>query len=214
MKGKILVSIIILSIILNACSSSKLPEGVWVNKDRATDKTYSSLFIVVMTADIEARVKLESSLAAAAMKKGFKAVKSVDVMPGSLKDPKVPEKDSLVIKVKASGCDAVLISSLLKKGENIGYTPGTTVYAQMPDYTWSGSYFGYYTYWAPLVSQPSYYTNDKNYLMQTNLYDAASGEIMWSVQSQILNPSSLKDFSKTYTADLISKLQKGKILKK
>jgi len=50
--------------------------------------------------------------------------------------------------------------------------------------------------------------------MQSNLYDAASQEIMWSVQSEIFNPSSLDKFSRSYTQTLIKQLQDDGLAKK
>ena len=49
--------------------------------------------------------------------------------------------------------------------------------------------------------------------MQSNLYDAASEEIMMSVQSKIFDPSSLKLFSGNYTYTLFNQLKKEKIIK-
>ena len=215
MKRYALLSVIAGAFIFTACSSSKESTGVWVNKEKIQGKTWSNVFIIVMTADIQARVALEKDLAAIAISKGYKAVKSIDVMPADLNDPKTPCKEEIVKKVKASGCDAVFVASLLDKAEDIRYTPGTTAYSVGPYYSWSGNYYsGYYSHWYPTVSSPSYYSKDKTYFMLSNLFDVASEEIMWSVQSEVFNPSSLKSFSKSYTASLLSQLKKDNLLKK
>jgi hypothetical protein len=49
--------------------------------------------------------------------------------------------------------------------------------------------------------------------MQSNLYDVASEEIMWSVQSNVFDPSSLSQFSKAYTSQLIKQLKEEGLLK-
>ncbi len=212
---KILLVSLISFFLLN-CSTTKEPEstGVWVNKEKIAGKSFSKVFIVVVTADIEARSVLENDLATVATSKGYKAVKSIDVMPPVLSDPKTPTKEEVVNKVKDSGCDAVFVAALLKKDEAVRYVPGKTAYSIAPYYSYAGSYYGYYSYWQPTVSTPSYYQHDKNYFMQSNLYDAASEEIMWSVQSEVFNPSSLSKFSKAYTATLIKLLEKEKVLRK
>ena len=164
-----------------------------------------------MTADIEARSVIETDLAAAATSKGKQVVKSIDVLPPVLSDPKkMPTKDEVVSKVKETGCDAVFIASLLKKEEEIYYEPGTTTYSIRPYYTY---YSGYYSQWYPAVSTSDYYSNDKTYFMQSNFYDAASEKIMMSVQSKIFDPSSLKLFSGNYTYTLFNQLKKEKIIK-
>lgn len=211
MKKNCLAILIVAGLMFTACSSGKESTGVWVNKDKIQGKSFHKVFIVVMTADIQARVRVENDLAAAAIAKGYEAVKSVEAIPPVLSDPKLPTKDEVVSKVKSSGCDAVFVASLLDKNESVHYTPGKTAYSTLPYYTY---YPGYYSNWYPSVSTPSYYSHDKKYFMLSNLYDAASEEIMWSVQSEIFNPETLEKFSRTYTTSLIKQLEKEKMLKK
>src|SRR5689334_15226114 len=84
-------------ILLLSCSLGKNSTG---KKDEG--KTYNNLFIIANTADIEFRVRLEKELALAAESKGYKAVKSIDVIPPVLNDPKPPSNEELVNKVKAT----------------------------------------------------------------------------------------------------------------
>ena len=216
MKNCLVLAFIITGAILAACSSSKTPttSTVWVNKDKVGTKSYHRVFIVVMTADIETRVQLENDLAAVAESRGYEAVKSYDSITFSLDRPKAPTREEVINSVRASGADAVFVASLLKKDEELNYTPGTTAYSQGNYYSWNGQVFGYYSNWYPTVSTPDYYSHDKKYFMQSNLYDVASEELLWSVKSQVFNPASLKKFSKTYTSDLITQLEDQKILKK
>lgn len=214
MKKIHILSVPVIVLFFLSCSPTQESTGVWVNKEKIQGKTFGNFFILVMTADIEARVALENDLAAIATARGFKAVKSLDLMPFDLKDPKLPPKEEVVKKIKESGCDAVFIASLINKDDTVRYTPGTTAYSVMPYYSYYGSYTGYYSYWQPTVSTSDYYAREKTYFLQSNLYDVASEEIMWSVQSKIFNPSSLKSFSNTYTSTLFAQLKKAKLLKK
>jgi len=204
--------LLIITLFLAACSSPKeSTTGIWVNKDKIQGKSFNKIFIVVMTADPEARSTVENDLAAVATSRGHPVVKSIDVITTSLKDPKLPTKDEVVAKVKETTCDAVFVATLLKKEESVGYTPGTSAYSVAPYQTY---YPGYYSYWYPSVSTPSYYDHEKTYFMQSNLYDVASEEIMWSVKSKIFSPETLKKFSKQYTSTLVKQLEKEKLIKK
>ena len=211
MKKDLLFLVIITGLIFANCSSPKESTGVWVNKEKIQGKSFHKVFIVVLTADIEARMQVESDLAAVAVARGHEVVKSLDVIPFVLSDPKAPTREEVVSKVKESGCDAVFIAALLKKEEDVHFEPGKTAYAKQPYYTY---YTGYYSHWYQSVNTRDYYSHEKNYFMQSSLYEAASEEIMWSVQSDIFNPSSLKEFSRTYTSTLIKQLEKEKLLKK
>ncbi|AEV98500.1 hypothetical protein Niako_2145 [Niastella koreensis GR20-10] len=214
MKSIYPLSAVMMAIIFATCKSPKESEGVWINKEQLKGKTYSNLFILVVTADIQARVKLESDLSNVATARGLKTVKSVDVMPFDMENPKKPAKEEVVSKVKESGCDAVFIASLLKKEDRMKYTEGRSAYTPMTNYTPAGNYYAYYSGTYNTVSTPSYYTQDKVYLMQSNLYDAATEEKMWAVNSEVFNPANIDAFSKSYTKTLLSKLQKARLIKK
>jgi hypothetical protein len=214
MKKMKLLSVVAAIVMLASCTTANESTGVWVNKEKMQGKSFSNIFILVMSADLEARSAVENDLAAAASAKGYKTVKSIDVMPPSFKDPKTPAKEDVISKVKESGCDAIFVATLLKKEDDVRYTPGTTAYSPLPYYTWSGNFYGYYNNYYPTVSTPGYYSKEKSYFIQSNLYDVATEEIMWSVQSKIFDPASLKGFSKTYTSELIKKLEKETLFKK
>src|SRR5690349_12253410 len=107
MKKVYLLLVMVVTVIFSDCTSPREITGVWINKEKVKDKSYSNIFIIVMTADIQARVRLESDIANLVTAKGLKAVKSVDVMPFDIDNPKLPSKEDIVSKVKASGCDAV-----------------------------------------------------------------------------------------------------------
>jgi len=214
MKRVWVLSVISVGFVFAACSSAKESTGVWVNKEKIAGKTYSNFFVIVMTADIEARVKLENEIAATIVSRGHKAIKSYEVLPADLKDPKPPAVDALIEKIKASDCDAVFVVSLLDKNDEIRYTSGGTYYTQQTYYSWAGTFFGYYSHYYSTVSSAGYYSNDKTYFMQSNLFDKASQELMFSVQSEIFNPSSLASGSRTYISTLLKQLGKAKLLKK
>jgi hypothetical protein len=214
MKSVLALFTLVLTIAVSSCSSSKKSTGVWINTEKIQGKSFSKIFIVVLTADVEARAKLENDLAAEAEKRGIESVKSIEVMPPSLTTPTTPSKDEIAAKVKEGNCDGVFVASLLKQEEDVRYIPGTTAYTIMPYYTYHGTWFGYYSRWAPMINNPGYYTKEKSYFMQSNLYDVATEEIMWSVQSEVFNPSSLNKFSKYYTATLIKQLEKEGLLRK
>ncbi len=211
--------LVLAGFLLAGCKSSKESKstestGIWVNEEKIQGKTFHKIFIVVMTADIEARVRLENDLAAVATTRGYEAVKSLDLLPMSLDNPRKPTKDEVVAKVKESGSDAVFLASLLRQEEAIHYVPGTRAYSMTPYYSYVGTYYGYYNNYYESVSKPAYYDHDKKFFMQSNLYDAASEELMWSVQSEVFNPADLPKFSKGYTESLLKQLEKIKLMRK
>ena len=214
MKRSCLLVIITIALVFAACKSQKNSTGIWVNKEKVKDKSYQNIFIVVMTADVEVRSKVETDLATMITSKGFKAIRSSDVMPGSVKDPRKPTKEEIVGKVKENGCDGVFVAALFKKGEDIGYVPEKNAYMTVPYNNYVGGYYGYYTNYYSTVSEPGYYQVNKQYFIHSNFYDAASEEIMFTVQSDVFNPATLDKFSKMYIGSLVKQLEAEKIIKK
>ena len=219
MKRIQLLFIISTIVFINSCTATKEPNGVWVNKEKIQGKSFSNVFIVVVTGNLEARDILEKDIANIIIKKGFKAVKSIDVLPPDLKSSTIPTKEAVIKAVKENGCDAVFVASVLKKEADVNYHAGTEAYTTLPYATmpysgWGGTYFGYYSYAYSTVSTPGYYSKEKTYFIQSNLYDAASEQIMWSVQSKILDPQSITQFSKSYTSKVIAQLKEEKLITK
>ncbi|HEX6191426.1 MAG TPA: hypothetical protein VFZ42_03640 [Chitinophagaceae bacterium] len=207
-------AIMVVIFLIVSCTASKGTAGVWVNEEKAKGKSFSKIFVIVMTADVEARLNVETEIVNAAVSRGIQAVKSIDLLPMDIHNPKMPTKDEVVSKLKENACDAIFIASVLQKDEKVGYTQGGTAYAKAPYYVQGGDFYGYFSDWHPTVSMPSYYTHDKTYYMLSNLYDVASAEIMFSIKSEVFNPSSLASFSRSYVKTLFSKLEEAKLLKK
>ena len=207
-----------IAFLLTACSSSNKTSGVSVNKQKLNGRSFHKIFIEVATVDIQIRNRLENDLTATAISEGYSAVKSLDMIPFSLKEPRLPTKDEIELKVKESGCDAILIVSVLGKGETVEYTPGTVTNANsqflaaiLGDVLKKGGNVSP----IPSVNIPGSFSHGgMNIILQSNLYDVPAEELMFSVQSENIDISSLDKISKSYSATLIAQLKKEKLLKK
>ena len=211
-----LLVIFAIAILMTTCSSSNKTSGGSVNKQKLNGRTFHKLFIEVATFDIEVRSRLENDLAATAISEGYAAVKSLDMIPFSLKEPKLPAKDEIVLKVKESGCDAILIVSLLRKSETVEYTPGTVTNENsqflagiLADVLKRGGNVNP----IPAVNTPgSFSRGDMNFILQSTLYDVPAEELMFSFLSENIDISSLDKVSKSYSTTLIAQLKKEKLL--
>ena len=209
MKRAHLLFTITIVTIFSACAPTQEYTGVWVNKDKIKGKSYKSIFIIAVTPDLQVRQRFESDIDSVIVSRGLKAVKSIDVMPPT-SDAKMPTKEEMVAKIKASGCDAVFIATLLKKIDDVNYTPGHNATSLVPN----GNYYGFYSYYYTTVSTPSYLSQDKIYVMQSDLFDVATEEKMWSAESSVMNPSSLQRMSRVYVNKLVNQLTEQGAIKK
>jgi hypothetical protein len=131
----------------------------------------------------------------------------------------MPTKDEINLKAKESGCDAVLVVSVLHKEEAISFNKGTSTKANSQFLAGIlGMALGKKTdniNPIPPVSIPGSYTREKDYfIIQSVLYDVATEEIMYFVQSTNFKISSMDKIRKSYTATLIAQLETNKLLKK
>ncbi|WP_035464800.1 hypothetical protein [Algoriphagus vanfongensis] len=204
--------LVITLLILGACSPSVKILGSWTSPNKPAGG-YDDLFVTALTDNILARQTVETDLDNLLMEDGVNAQSSFDILPPGFKSNGV-DKDQILSKIRELGNDAILTVAVLDQTNETRYVPGTTMYSPM-GYGYYGSFWGYYNYYNPVMYDPGYYTTDKNYYLEANLYDAETEELVWSSQSETTNPASIETFSKTFSETVVNQLIKdGLIIKK
>jgi hypothetical protein len=197
----------ILAVLLVACSTSTEVTGVWKSSDLKS--SYRNICIAATTDDLTARQIVEDEMHKQLQKNGVKSTKMTDLLPQKFTGT-VDEKDIIIDKVRKNGNDAILAFTLIKKKEETRYVPGSAQY--MPYWDYYGTFGGYYGYYGPRVYSPGYYTKDEVYYIETNLYDAKTEKLVWSVQSKTYNPSGISQFSVDFTKSITRQLIKSKVI--
>ena len=212
------VLIIAAAVTFNSCAPAITTTASWVNREKIPAQPYKSVFIMVLTNNLEAMTYLENDLAKAAEARGLKAYKSIDEL-GPIGITKIlPVKDVIASKLKALNCETIFIVAMLDKTSETRYVPGSTAmympntYGGYGAYGMYGGYGGYYGY-AGAVYSPGYYTTDKTYFLQSNLYDAKTEDLLLSIQSKAENPAGIQKSSQQYTQTLMDEIQKLQIRK-
>lgn len=199
-------------LIISACSTSTRITGSW--KDPAVDASTGeskSVLITALSRNIEVRTKLEDALAAKAAERNIEAVKSSDIFTPDFFQV-LPDRDELISQIKQTGVDAILTVSLIDTESETRYVRGSTHYAPMPVYSWYGGFYSYINYWHPIMYDPGYYVTDKTYFLETNLYNAETGKLVWSAQSETVNPTSIDAFAAEYPKVLLEHMVKDGLL--
>jgi hypothetical protein len=210
MKLKI-VSLLLFAMIMSNCGPTQKVTGFWADPEAASKGPYKKAFVIVLTPNKDVNYYIESEIRKTLISRGYKVVMFNDIFPPNLTLSRDFTREQLAESIKKTGCDAVFTLALLDAKSVESYHPGT-VYAPV-NYGYYGSYYGYYNYYYPQVYSPGYYSVDKTFYLETNLYDLASDKLLWSVQSEASNPSNLDDWFKKYSYMLINHL-KGKGLAK
>ncbi len=212
MKPHAFVLIMPVVLFLSGCSTSTKITGSWVDPSiKQQPEKINSIFIATLSRKIDFRTKLENAMAAQIEQRNIKTIKSAEFFNPEFYQTK-PSKEVLLSKIKETGVDAILTVSIINKDSETRYVPGTRRYYPSPAFGWYGNFYMYYNYWYPSFSDPGYYVTDKTYFLETNLYDEKTEKLIWSAQSETMNPSSVDSFVQRYPEILIKQMVKDGIL--
>lgn len=210
MKNKPVI-VLLLATLISACASQKITNS-WINPDAYLKEPYKSTFVMVLSPNNGTSFDVEDQMARTLIARGNKAIRSTDVFPPNMSLSETFTREQLAEAIKKTGADAVFVLAVLDvKSETYYQTSG---YYSPMSYGMYGSYYGYYNYYYPYVYSPGYYSTSKTYYIESNFYDLEKDELLWSIQSEAYNPSSIDSFFKEYSYNLINLLKKEKLITK
>lgn len=206
MKFK-LVSLLLFVLLMWGCGPTQKITSSWSSPDATTKGTYKKVFVVALSPNSTANYDIEDQMAKILNSRGFRVARSTDIFPPKFSITQDLTREQLTAAIAKTGSEAVLVLALLDSKEVESYNPGT-VYAPV-NYAYNGSFYGYYNYYYPVVYSPGYYSVDKTFYLECNLYDLAGDKLLWSVQSEARNPKDLHSWFKAYANMLISHLKRN-----
>ena len=206
-----LILLFIISLIVPACTVTTQITGSWKSKD--LDGTqYKNIFIVALTHDVNARKIVENELAAQLREQGIDVTTSIELY-GPIKREQAGSKDDIIAKMRENSNDAIFTVSLVDTNTETRYVPGDdSMYAPTLTYNFYGDFGSYYNYYFPELNAPGYYANDRVYFLESNLYDVASEELVWSAQSESYSPGDIENFSAEFAGVTVARLKKDKLI--
>lgn len=206
----VLIGTAFLFTLVNSCSSPTVVTSSW-EKDNLQQE-YDNLMVAALTSDATSQVTIEDELVDELEDEdGVSARKSVDVLSADIVESD-NQKEEVFSNLKADGVDGILTISVLDAETEARYVPGGTVYNPVTAYGYYGTFWDYYDYWYPQFRAPGYYSLDKVYYMESNLYDAETEELVWSAQSETYNPIDLESFAENYSDEIVDELDDQDII--
>jgi hypothetical protein len=199
-------------LLLAACSTSTRITGSWIDPETKqkplNDRT---IFITSLARNIEVRTKLENSMAEQAALRNVKTEKSTNHLSAEFYQ-KLPTKQQLLSSIKRTGASSILTMTLINKESNNRYVRGNNMY--MPfRYGGFGGFYNYYNFMYPFMMDPGYYVTDKRYFLETNLYDVETEKLIWSAQSETVNPGSINNFVRDYPKVVLEQMAKDGVIR-
>lgn len=196
---------------LISCGPATQITGSWKN-EKLPRKAIKSIMVTALTARANARQTIENDLAAALENDKYSVVKSLDVIPPTFTQSKEPDKETLMKSIKGKNVDAILTVALINQETENRYVPGRYSYAPATRFVYYGRFWGYYNTWYPTLYEPGYYTEEKIYFLETNLYDARTEGLLWSAQSQTSSLGTMTAFARDFTTAVLARMKKDGVL--
>jgi hypothetical protein len=195
-------SLLSLFIFAAACGPSTKIEKTWTDPSftPATAKAFEKFLVVGLLKDESTRRIAEDKLARATNGKGIQSY--TYLKPGDTLSTSAGE---LSERMKKEGFDGVVVMRLVNMEKSTSYVPGSS-------YGYGG-WHGYYRYAAPMYASPGYYTEDKTYFVETNVYSLESDKLLWSGTTSTLNPSKPDKMIDDVIATLKEQLKKQGLVK-
>jgi len=180
-----------MSLALAACGGGTKFAGTWTNPEYAKQENVDDVLVVAISENATSRRMFESELASQLESQGIKAWPSTQFHPSVEQLPE-EKADALIAE---NGIEAVIVTRLLDVDRQDVYVPPTTYVSSYPTYgrPYYGSWYGYYSTGYTVSHDPGYSYEKVTVTLETNLYDAANGNIIWSGQSQTFDPGGVGD---------------------
>ena len=159
--------------VLSACSSTQIT-SVW--KDPTYQKHPEKMMVISVNKSPLNRRIFEEEFVRRIKKQGGDAIASYTVLP----DAKQEDEAMIASKVAEQNADTVLITRLVSRKTVQVYVPGNLYY---PPYYYD-SWRNYYGYGYHALYSPGYLTEDEYALIETNLYDAKTDNLIWAATSE------------------------------
>ena len=206
-------------LLVSGCATNTKLTGTW--SDPENKASYKNIMVVGVSNNEQKRRAYESFFVASFQDKGVASVASYTVIHNkeevSLTGKKGAFRKVVESAIEGSHIDAVLVTHVVSIEQEEVYRPSmdyqplysSGAYYNRPYY---GGMYGYHGYVTTYVQQPGYYTEEQTYVLESNLYDVASAELIWTTRSQTNAPESIQQAVKDISSLIISDLEERKLI--
>jgi len=193
--------LIVFAAVVAACTTAK-PIAEWRNR-AYTGGPFENILIVGISDRVTSRRAFENSFVDRLGEEQIKATAAFAVMPENAR----PTEENIRAVIEDIHFDAVLTTHLVGVDEKEIYQP--VAYRPAPYYR---SFYGYYGRVGGYVYEPGYYRRQTNVRLETNLYDTRSEALVWSMQSETIDPGSIQKLIDAEIKSVVKRLKAHRLL--
>lgn len=203
-------------LLLAACNTTTTNFSQSYRNPGYEETVFKKVMVIGVAQDQESRQAFENAIVSAIAKEGGTSQASITVLPH---EEQVSE-DQLHAAIDAGGFDAVLITRLLSIDKSKEYTPPkkynnprTRYYPASPGWGYGyGGFYGFYGTTFAEVHEPGYFETSTTLKLETNLYSVATNELVWTGQSETIDPTSIDDARASITHAVAKKLKAERLI--
>lgn len=177
------------------------------------ETVFKKLFVIGVAQDHESRQAFENAFTSAIADQGGTSLASWSVLPNT----EQLSEEELRAAIESGEFDGVLITRLLSVDhENTAYTaPSTYNNPRTRYYTgggWGYGFYGFYGTTFTQVHEPGYFDTSTTLRLETNLYSVATDGLVWTTQSETIDPESIADARSSISAAVAQKLKEERLI--
>jgi len=192
------LSLLISLFLLSSCATTTTT-NVW--RDQAYQGSVKKILVMGMSEKPGIQRFFEDEFVRQLRERGTDAVAGYTVLPYGGK----MSKDIVAAKAREIGADAVLVTRPLGAKTERTYVQGQA-YAVPGSYRRWGSYYGY-------AYSPGYTAEDQYVYFETNLFDVATENLIWSAESETVLLATDQELIRSFISTMVSKLASDNLIK-
>ena len=203
---------------LAACSTTSTNISQSYRNPGFEETVFKKLFVIGVAENQESRQAFEDAFAKAIADEGGGAQASWVLLP---QDTQL-EEEEIRAAIEGKNFDGVLITRLLSVDKDKDYVepkaytnPKTTYYPGGGYYGrgyYGGGYYGFYGTTYATVHEPGYFETSTTLRVETNLYSLATNGLVWTGQSDTVDPESIPDARASMTAAVAKRLKEERLI--
>ncbi|QEC69191.1 hypothetical protein FRZ67_18430 [Panacibacter ginsenosidivorans] len=206
---KSFVSLLLITLIVISCTNTRITSS-W-KAPASTPVKYKKILVIALSQpDNSLKEKMEQHLVGDLKSHAIDAISAYQQY-GPKEFDKMNE-EGFVEQIKNTGTDAIMTIVLLDKSKERNYVPNHIIYT--PYAIYYDRFWGYYTTIYGRVYTPGYYVTNTEYFWESNLYDATTKHLVYSVQTKSFNPDNSESLAHEYGQLIVSDMVKKEVIGK
>jgi hypothetical protein len=186
-----------------ACATPTRLVGTWQN-DNYNKRLLRKVLVIANTPDMRIRQMAETEFVRQFEERKVQALPSYEIL-GSQTEI---NRENVEKAIRDTDIDAVFAIGVVDERTEDREVPGVTHnYSEPPRY-----YYNFYDYnerSSTSISAPGYTTTSQIYLLESNLYDAGTADLMWTATTQTTDPRSAEEALPPLSRVLMKTLDRG-----